>query len=309
MGITILAVAVILSFFVIGSRYVERPSFHYNDESQSNYIPSPNKTPHNDRITLRNQAVVNNTPIEPTCGAADDDCFVYRPEAKLAFITSYFQGRDDERQSELDVCIASLFAVDVLDQIHVMIEAKDAPILPKFVKGSSKYHEHLITERPLMGDFIQYACDHLMDYRVLYANSDISYDMSLEFFTKISDKIFENTFYAISRWRLTEKGMTAFPYPEWGSYDTFVFSPRTICSDKTKLKEIVSNLNYTLGISGSENRLLYEIKRQYPDLQLINPVYTVKTVHHHRSSYRADNYEERVHTNGRSVTIPPPFII
>ncbi|KAF9405777.1 hypothetical protein BGZ76_006481 [Entomortierella beljakovae] len=119
----------------------------------------------------------------------------------------------------------------------------------------------------------------------------------------MSDKVFDNTFYAISRWWLTDQGFSPFPYPSYGGYDTFAFSPKVLCADKEKLSEIVSNLNYTLGISGAENRLLYEVKRQYPNMNMINPAYTVKSVHHHRSPYRPENYNDYVHLDGKSVFI------
>ncbi|KAF9369553.1 putative ATP-dependent RNA helicase ddx49, partial [Podila verticillata] len=173
-------------------------------------------------------------------------------------------------------------AVPLLDEVHVLTEGKDRP-LPSFLQHSPKTREILIPQRPLMGDYIQYSCDHLLDRRVMFANSDIFFDSSLEYFTQIPDKVFDSTFYAISRWRLAEEGMTPHPYPEWGSYDTFVFKPRVICEDKAKLQDLVASLNYTLGILGSENRLLYEVNRRYPELKMENPVDEVRTVHSHNS--------------------------
>ncbi|KAI1299683.1 hypothetical protein EDD11_006445, partial [Mortierella claussenii] len=127
----------------------------------------------------------------------------------------------------------------------------------------------------------------------MFANADIFFDSSLEYFTKKSDKVFDATFYAISRWWLTEKGMTPHPYPSYGSYDTFAFKPRVLCEEKAKLQELVVNLNYTLGVLGSENRLLYEVKRLYPKLRMENPVWTVKTVHIHQALYRSSDWYNR----------------
>ncbi|KAF9550409.1 hypothetical protein EC957_000711 [Mortierella hygrophila] len=116
-----------------------------------------------------------------------------------------------------------------------------------------------------MGDFIQYACNQLRDQRMIFANSDIFYDSSLEYFAKLSNAAFDSHFYAISRWGLaiggsniegyedaSTNGMTFAPYPWVGSYDIFAFHPWTICADKSKLKDMVESLNYTLGILGSE---------------------------------------------------------
>ncbi|KAF9179917.1 putative ATP-dependent RNA helicase ddx49 [Haplosporangium sp. Z 11] len=254
----------------------------------------------------------------PYFHTGDDDSYLaFQPNVKIAFITSYFKPRDAQRAAEIDVCLASLIANPFLKQIHILVEAEDQP-LPSFAAHHPKTTEVLITSRPRMGDFIQYSCDHLMDHRVIFANSDIFYDSTLEYFMTISDKIFDSTFYAISRWWFDEGdnnifggelspnrriGMTPYPYPQYGSYDTFAFKPRVICEDKAKLKDLVANLNYTLGSLGAENRLLYEIKRHSPKLRLENPFKTVKTVHMHQSSFRSAAWGERVNLDGKSIEI------
>ncbi|KAF9975575.1 putative ATP-dependent RNA helicase ddx49 [Mortierella antarctica] len=243
--------------------------------------------------------------------------FVFRPQVKIAFITSYFKPDNAERSSEIDICLASLVANPFVSQVHVLVEAKDQP-LPSFAVKHPKTKEALVHSRPVMGDFIQYSCDHLMDHRVLFANSDIFYDSTLEYFMKISDQIFDSTFYAISRWWYDDgghtmfgddlspdrpKGMTPHPYPRYGSYDTFAFQPRAICKDKSKLEIIVASLNYTLGVLGAENRLLYEIKRQYPEMRLENPFKAVKSIHMHSVLSRSAGWENRVNLDGKTVEI------
>ncbi|KAI9231677.1 MAG: hypothetical protein BYD32DRAFT_430249 [Podila humilis] len=254
----------------------------------------------------------------PRSRTSDDDSNpAFRPDVKIAFVTSYFKPGDAQRSAEIDVCLASLIANPFIKQVHVLVEAKDKP-LPSFAAHHPMTKEALITSRPLMGDFIQYSCDHLMDHRVIFANSDIFYDSTLEYFTTLSDEVFNSTFYAISRWWLDKgdndifggeldpnrrKGMTPHPYPMYGSYDTFAFKPRMICEDKAKLKDMVASLNYTLGVLGGENRLLYEIKRQYPEMQLENPYKIVKTVHIHQSPLRSTGWAVPVNRNGKSIQI------
>ncbi|KAF9945285.1 putative ATP-dependent RNA helicase ddx49, partial [Mortierella alpina] len=242
---------------------------------------------------------------------------VFRADVKIAFITSYFKPENAERSAEIDVCLASLVANPFLRQVHVLVEAKDRP-LPSFAVKHPKTKEALVDSRPVMSDFIQYSCDNLMDHRVLFANSDIFFDSTLEYFMTIPDQVFDSTFYAISRWWYDDgghtmfgddlspdrpKGMTPYPYPRYGSYDTFAFNPRTICQDKSKLELIVANLNYTLGVLGSENRLLYEIKRQFPELRLENPFKTVKSMHMHNVPFRSGGWENRVNLDGKTAEV------
>ncbi|KAG0277988.1 hypothetical protein BGZ96_002584 [Linnemannia gamsii] len=167
---------------------------------------------------------------------------------KYAVITAFFSlyliihslasPKTPARAAEIDICLASLMGNPLLDQIHDLVEAKDQP-LPAFASIDPRTKEVVIAARPLMSDFIQYACNHLQDHRVIFANSDIFYDSSLEYFVKPSDAVFGSHFYAIARWRLSTggrsiegfednsaKGITYRPYPIYGSYDTFAFAPR-----------------------------------------------------------------------------------
>ncbi|KAG0197305.1 putative ATP-dependent RNA helicase ddx49 [Mortierella sp. GBA30] len=245
--------------------------------------------------------------VNPQCDPIDSDCIVYRSKARIAFITSYFRPDNLVRRSEIDICLASVVGNPVVDEVHVLLEAKDKP-LPSFAEHSTKIHQTIIPKRPLMGDFIQYACDHLRGQRVIFANSDISYDATLEFFKMVSDARLNKSFYAISRWWLSSTGITPHPYPLYGSYDTFAFSADSICRDDNKIKTLVSNLNYPLGVLGAENRLLYEVSQQFPDLQFYNPAITVKTLHIHGTSSRSEGWGDRVNEDGKSKTIDSGFV-
>ncbi|KAF9994007.1 putative ATP-dependent RNA helicase ddx49, partial [Entomortierella chlamydospora] len=227
-----------------------------------------------------------------SCTANDDHCHIYRPHVKLAFVTSYYHSDQKTRASELDVSLASLVANPIVNQVHVLIEPKDEP-LPSFAAYNPKVIQHQFPHRPLVGDFLLFICDHqeLHDHRIFFANSDIFFDTSLDYFTKISDKVFDSTFYAITRLEFDPSvGLTYAPLDSYGSSDTWVFKPRAICEDKIRLQMIVSNLNYTLGHLGGENRMLYEIRRQYPKLNWVNPCKSVRTIHIHDSKIRTDSW-------------------
>ncbi|KAF9209256.1 hypothetical protein BGZ49_005533 [Haplosporangium sp. Z 27] len=238
-----------------------------------------------------------------TCQASDDECHIYREDIKLAAITSYFNSQDPERQSELDIALASLIGSPVIDEVHTMVEDRDLP-LPSFATNSPKHHQSRITERPQMGEFIRYACKHLKGYRVLFTNADITVDLSLEYFKKISDNKFKKKFYATSRYWLSKegKGLTFEPYVVVGSYDTFVFHADVICEDPAVSDDLANNLDYHLGRLGQENRLLWEVSQRFPHLELLNPVISVKTYHLHSSEERPASWVDRV-DDGRSVVI------
>ncbi|KAG0245532.1 hypothetical protein B0O80DRAFT_240014 [Mortierella sp. GBAus27b] len=247
---------------------------------------------------------------EAPCTANDDYCHIYRPHVKLAFVTSYYRPTYKIRASELDIALASLVANPVLNQVHVLVETKDQP-LPSFAADNPKVIQHTILERPLVGDLLQFICDHqeLYDHRVILANSDIFFDSSLDYFTKIPDKVFDSTFYAITRLDFNrDVGLTYEPLDRYGSSDTWVFKPQTICQDKIKLQEIVSNVNYTLGRLGGENRMLYEINRQYPKLKWVNPCKSIRTLHIHDSKIRGSDWGERVNLDGKSFQIDLKYI-
>ncbi|KAG0343528.1 putative ATP-dependent RNA helicase ddx49 [Podila humilis] len=240
------------------------------------------------------------------------------PFDTLTFVTSYFKPEDTRRSAEIDICLASAIANPFIKHVHILSELKDQQSLPSFAVNSPKVTTATIGSRTLMGDFIQYSCDHLYDHdRVFFSNADIFFDTSLEYLSTISAQHFDSTFFSISRWFLDDGTddsggalkpnrrhgkvrMNAHPFADVGSYDTFAFHPRTICHDKDKVREIVLNLNYTLGVLGSENRLLYEIKRQYPKIHLENPYKYVKTVHIHKSNTRPPTWKYRVDTHGKS---------
>ncbi|KAI7832772.1 hypothetical protein BC939DRAFT_434318 [Gamsiella multidivaricata] len=190
-----------------------------------------------------------------------------------------------------------------------MVEKKHQP-LPSFAELAPHVRQSVIPKRPFMGDFIQYACDHLMDYRVMFSNADILFDSSIGYFTMMSDKVFDSTFYAITRWYKHEtEGMTPNPFQWGGSYDTFVFKPRSICTNQTALQDLVSNLDFHLGVMGMENRLLWEVRRQYPEMRLINPLWQVKTVHNHASPERSAEWAKRVDSGGKSIVISWEYMV
>ncbi|KAF9347418.1 putative ATP-dependent RNA helicase ddx49 [Mortierella sp. AD094] len=259
----------------------------------------------------------------------NDYCIMERNIKNLAFITSYYQSRmnntheDALRQAELDVCLACAAGHPLIQTVHVLGAQEDLKFLPSFANAYSNFHSDpasgspaklvrsVIQGRPMMADFIQYACDHLRDHRVMFANADIYFDLSLEYFLRISDAAFDRHFYAISRWEMTaEYGASPNKYIGHGSYDTFLFRPRVLCGDREgkdselieRFEELKENLDYPLGVIGAENRLLYEIHRLYPELWIQNPARTVRTLHMHNSAHR--DYYDQANKDGKSFYVP-----
>ncbi|KAF9109036.1 hypothetical protein BGX27_008058 [Mortierella sp. AM989] len=259
----------------------------------------------------------------------NDHCLMGRGIDNIAFITSYYQPQSNYtqeniyRQAELDVCLASATGHPLIQTVHILGTEKDLAALPSFAKAYFDYHTSprslpkvvpvKIEGRPMMADFLRYACDNLKDHRVMFANADIYFDMTLEYFIRISDSNFDRRFFAISRWQLMfNEYLSPNMFIGHGSYDTFLFRPRVLCGGdqegedldlKERFKELLENLNYPLGVLGAENRLLYEIHRLYPNLWIRNPARTVKTLHMHNSTHRGEGWIHLVNENGKSYHV------
>ncbi|KAG0366940.1 hypothetical protein BGZ54_004686 [Gamsiella multidivaricata] len=128
---------------------------------------------------------------------------------------------DGSRQKELDECLASVTSNAIISQAHVMVEKDHLP-LPSFAELSSNLTQAEVSNRSLVGGFF-----------IIFSNANVLFYSLVDYFAKMSDKIFDSTLYAISRRHLDPvDGLTPHPYPLYGGYDTFAFKPRSICMDK-----------------------------------------------------------------------------
>ncbi|KAF9149066.1 hypothetical protein BG015_009151 [Linnemannia schmuckeri] len=101
--------------------------------------------------------------INNTIKLSQGRCSPSEDNLKLSFITSYSKPKTLARAAEIDIYLASLMRNPLLDQIHGLVETKDQP-LPAFASIDPRTKASVIVARPLMGDFIQCACDHLQDH-------------------------------------------------------------------------------------------------------------------------------------------------
>ena len=87
-------------------------------------------------------------------------------------------------------------------------------------------------------------------------------------------------------------------------HDTFMF-----LSPLSMSEEFLKEIDFSLGaLWGSENRFLWEVKNQHPEISVINPCFSLVMTHYHcvgGGHFRPNQDQRRVNTNGRSLGPEP----
>ena len=198
---------------------------------------------------------------------------------KTLLVTTYYNDRVKERDSELLTCIRSNISNKAIDSVVVLVE-----------KGTTLPFNHpkVIWEwtetRPTYNDFFNTANKYNYGLSVI-ANTDIYFDDYNLGIVKASIK--ENECYALSRWDI-QLGGDSIHHASRDSQDVWIF--------KGKIKNI--NGFSKIGVCGCDNRIAHEISEVGYDV--INPSKTIKSYHLHITGVR--NYR-RV----EGEVIPKPY--
>eukprot|EP00160_Parvularia_atlantis_P005432 Unigene14667_Nuclearia_a/m.44149 Unigene14667_Nuclearia_a/g.44149 ORF Unigene14667_Nuclearia_a/g.44149 Unigene14667_Nuclearia_a/m.44149 type:complete len:180 (-) Unigene14667_Nuclearia_a:78-617(-) len=151
---------------------------------------------------------------------------------------------------------------------------------------------------------LRHALVHLPGKRVLITNLDIRTDGTLAHLRRVPNWWFARYAYAIARFNLAADGTeTDELVDNGGSYDTFVLRPSSVAAlqDAATLDTLMRELNFTMGVLGCENRLLWELQTR-AGLRWSNPARLIHTVHMHASGVRQqDVWLARVNGDGKSV--------
>jgi len=179
----------------------------------------------------------------------------------VRLFTSYYKETDSARKVELLTCLHENLDLDTVEIVFLFLENVDLPVVhPKLVTRA-------IRKRPKYIDFIDWANELVTESKdtTIICNSDISFDKSLG---ACSRALRPNECAALSRWDLVKDGPPRLFYIPY-SQDAWIFSG--------KIRAL--ECNYNIGVSGSDNRLMYELFES--GYKVINPALSIRSYHHH----------------------------
>lgn len=198
---------------------------------------------------------------------------------KTILVTTYYNDRIKERDSEYQTCIRANIKNKEIDSVVILVEK--GTVLPF-------NHPKLIWEwqekRPTYNDFFNIANKYKYGLSII-ANTDIYFDEYNIALVKVAIK--ENECYALSRWDV-QLGGDSTHHCSRDSQDVWIF--------KGKIRNIQGG--FYCGVCGCDNRIAHEISEAGYDV--INPSKTIKSYHLHITGVR--NYR-RV----ESEVVPKPY--
>ena len=194
-------------------------------------------------------------------------------------LINYF--KSEQRDSEYIECIERNVNNKFIEKIHILFQGE----IPEKFKDNEKIVWVKIDKRPTYHDFFSYANKNISGICIL-SNSDIYFDDSI---SKIDNYISDKKVLALSRWDVNHKRDRVF-HLHCDSQDVWVFN--------TPINIGGMEIGFTLGIPGCDNRIAYEISRNY---DVINPSEKIYCNHLHLIRFR--NYTEKDRLRGKTKTV------
>jgi hypothetical protein len=200
---------------------------------------------------------------------ADDSCI-----PRTTLIQQYYKPAQGRRHRELKTCLEKNLASPYIDRI-LLLNEKEETDLPASDKLTSIVLGHRMTyydaftaakDRVPAGDF------------VIVSNSDIWFESSLSHLWRIPLRT-QSLFLALLRWEDTMSGAPHLFGPRADSQDTWI-----VARDALTFPLVKADLDYPFGQSGCDNAIALDMMRN--KLLVVNPAYTIKTMHLHRSNIR-----------------------
>ena len=191
--------------------------------------------------------------------------------------TSFYQDKDEVRQSELLYCLNQNILNPLLDKIYLMVEGEvtlpesDKIIVVNFQRPTYRDFFELVNNTIESKDDISIVC-----------NTDIYFNHTLSLLD-----VQERQCIALSRWDFKREGLKL--HNERYSQDTWIF--------KGKIRN-VRFADFYMGIPGCDNRIAYELNRC--GYRLLNPATTIQSIHYHQSDLH--NYTQE------TKKIPKPYL-
>jgi hypothetical protein len=198
----------------------------------------------------------------------------------INIITSYYTSRlisnlNEERNNELKDCLNNNINNTLIEKIHLFIDDEEAFEYIKKI-NSEKINVISVGKKPLYFDLFNYAISNLKNKICMITNSDIYIkECDVNIFKNLEDN---NTVFALTRYEYDLSCPLITNYE--GSHDCFIF--------KSPINNVfINNIYHSQHAWGAENIVLYELKNA--GINIYNPCYQIKIVHHHASNLREEN--------------------
>jgi len=193
---------------------------------------------------------------------------------RTTLIQQYYKSSQGRRGREINACLEKNLASPYIDRVLLLNEEefKDLPVHPKLTATVSgkrlTYYDALTAakEHVPAGDF------------VIISNSDIWFEASLSHLWSIPLQE-QSLFLALLRWEDAASGSPHLFGPRADSQDTWIVARNALTFPLKK-----EELDYPFGQSGCDNAIALDMMRA--KMLVVNPAYTIKTMHLHRSNVR-----------------------
>ena len=199
----------------------------------------------------------------------DDTCI-----PRTVLIQQYYKSEQGRRHREIKTCLEKNLASPYIDRVVLLNETAHADL-----PASEKLTTVLVGKRLTYYDAFVAAQTHVAagDF-VVIANSDIWFNETLLWLWRIPLKE-QALFLALLRWEDTASGSSHIFGPRADSQDTWI-----VARDSLTFPLVKEDLDYPFGQSGCDNAIALDMMRN--KLVVVNPAYTIKTMHLHRSNVR-----------------------
>lgn len=209
----------------------------------------------------------------------------------------------NNRNKELIDSLNNNLNSSYVDKIHLYIDDNNA--LDLLTANFRDYINNKIIiikigKKPNYSDLFKYCFEYLENKICMITNSDI-------YIHKCDNKLLEllninkDLVYALTRYEYNFSSNLIDNY--MGSHDCFIFN--SILDNKVRYENLLNNINFPQHYWGSENRLIYELKKI--NKIVLNPCKQIIIVHLHKSDVREDN-RPRININGCNAFSHPIII-
>jgi hypothetical protein len=197
----------------------------------------------------------------------------------IVLFTPFYKAKNDARQKELDECLLRNISCKSISKVVLIIDDDHTP----FAKNQ-KLEIVRTRSRPTYRQWLDLTRSFAPDAVSLLANSDISFDSSIESVSAIFTSA--NRFVAISRYE--KNGLETAPHsnPHW-SQDVWA-----LCGTAPPAPDLLDSLDIPLGVPRCDNKIAYLFAIH--GWEIFNPIRFIKCTHHHETLERG--YQKRKDT-------------